>query len=61
MISLTSLFVGLDYFFRSRNVDVVLRLPQVARVLDDIFLSLWNGPYVTRLEPDKKYQPPRIN
>jgi len=51
---------GHDYFFRSRNVEVVLRLPQVARVLDDIFLSLWNGPYVTRLEPDKKYQPPRI-
>ncbi len=52
---------GHDYFFRSRNVEVVLRLPQVARVLDEIFLSLWNGPYVHKLDPDKKYQPPRIN
>ncbi|TFG79714.1 MAG: phospholipase [Chrysiogenales bacterium] len=52
---------GHDYFYRSRNVEVVLRRPEVARVLDEIFLSLWNGPYVKRLEPGKKYSPPRIN
>ena len=52
---------GYDYFFRSRNVEVVLRRPAVARVLDEIFLSLWNGPYVQRLDPDKEYTPPRIN
>lgn len=52
---------GHEYFFKSRNVEVVLRLPAVARVLDEIFLSLWNGPYARRLDPDKKYQPPRIN
>jgi phosphatidylserine/phosphatidylglycerophosphate/cardiolipin synthase-like enzyme len=52
---------GYDYFFKSRNVEVVLRLPAVARVLDDIFLSLWNGPYVQRLEQEKEYTPPRIN
>jgi phosphatidylserine/phosphatidylglycerophosphate/cardiolipin synthase-like enzyme len=52
---------GYDYFFRSRNVEVVLRRPAVARVLDELFLSLWNGPYVQRLDPDKEYQPPRIN
>ena len=52
---------GYDYFFKSRNVEVVLRLPAVARVLDELFLSLWNGPYVQRLDPDKEYAPPRIN
>jgi phosphatidylserine/phosphatidylglycerophosphate/cardiolipin synthase-like enzyme len=52
---------GHDYFFRSRNIEAVLRLPAVARILDEIFLSLWNGPYVQRLDPKKKYTPPRIN
>ena len=52
---------GYDYFFKSRNVEVVLRRPEVARVLDGIFLSLWNGPYVQRLDPDREYDPPRIN
>lgn len=52
---------GYDYFFRSRNVEVVLRRPDVARVLDSLFLSLWNGPYVQKLDPDKEYRAPRIN
>jgi phosphatidylserine/phosphatidylglycerophosphate/cardiolipin synthase-like enzyme len=52
---------GHEYFFRSRNIEVVLRLPAVARVLDEIFLSLWNGPYAQRLDPEKEYTPPKIN
>lgn len=52
---------GHDYFFRSRNVEVLLRRPEIARVLDEIFLSLWEGPYVHKLDPDKEYQAPRIN
>jgi phosphatidylserine/phosphatidylglycerophosphate/cardiolipin synthase-like enzyme len=52
---------GHDYFFRSRNVEMVLRLPAVAGTLDEIFASLWDGPYVWRLDPDREYQPPRIN
>ena len=52
---------GYEYFFKSRNVEVVLRRPAVARVLDEIFLSLWNGPYVQRLDPEKEYSPPRIS
>jgi hypothetical protein len=39
---------------------MLLRFPAVARVLDEIFLSLWNGPYVQRLDPEKEYSPPRI-
>ena len=52
---------GYDYFFSSRNIEVVLRRPAVARVLDELFLSLWNGPFVQRLDPDREYHPPRIN
>ncbi len=52
---------GYDYFFRSRNVEVILKHPDIARVLDRLFLSLWEGPYVHRLDPDREYQAPRIN
>lgn len=52
---------GYDYFFRSRNVEVILKRRGIARVLDEIFLSLWNGPYVHKLDPEKEYQAPRIN
>lgn len=51
---------GHDYFYRSRNVEVILRRIEVACVLDEIFLSLWNGPYAQRLDPNKEYVPPRI-
>ncbi len=52
---------GHDYFFRSRNVEVVVRSPDIARVLDELFLSLWNGPYVHKLDPEREYQAPRIS
>ena len=52
---------GYDYFFTSRNVEVILRRPAVARVLDEIFLSLWNGPYARKLDPEKEYPAPKIN
>jgi phosphatidylserine/phosphatidylglycerophosphate/cardiolipin synthase-like enzyme len=52
---------GYEYFYESRNVEVILRRPDVARVLDALFLSLWNGPYVQKLDPEKEYQAPKIN
>lgn len=51
---------GYEYFYESRNVEVILRRPDVARVLDALFLSLWNGPYVHKLDPEREYQAPRI-
>jgi phosphatidylserine/phosphatidylglycerophosphate/cardiolipin synthase-like enzyme len=51
---------GYDYFHRSRNVEVIVKRPEIARVLDEIFLSLWNGPYVQKLDPDREYPAPRI-
>ena len=50
-----------DYFFRSRNLEVVLFIPKVAKTLDTLFESLWNSPYVFILDPDKEYLPPRIS
>ena len=52
---------GYEYFYGSRNVEVVLKRPDITRVLDEIFISLWKGPYVQRLDPDKTYVAPRIN
>ena len=52
---------GYEYFYESRNVEVILRRLGVAKVLDTLFLSLWNGPYVQRLDPDKEYQAPKID
>jgi phosphatidylserine/phosphatidylglycerophosphate/cardiolipin synthase-like enzyme len=52
---------GYEYFFTSRNVEVVLRRPAIARILDEIFLSLWSGPYVHQLDLDKEYQAPKIH
>jgi len=52
---------GYDYFFKSRNVEVILQSPDIARILDEIFLSLWNGPYAHRLDPEQEYKAPRIN
>jgi len=49
-----------DYFFKSRNIEVVLRLPEVASALDAVFLSLWNGPYAAIVQPGQTYIPPRI-
>lgn len=52
---------GFEYFYESRNVEVILKRPEIARVLDALFLSLWKGPYVHKLDPDREYQAPQIN
>lgn len=52
---------GYEYFCESRNVEVILKRPDIARVLDSLFLSLWNGPYVHKLDPESEYRAPKIN
>ena len=49
-----------DYFTASRNVELVLRHPQVVRQLVRIFEQGWSGPYVETLDPDQQYQAPRV-
>lgn len=52
---------GRDYFFNSRNIEVVCRFPQVARPLDLLFEDLWTSPYAQPLDPTKNYPPPKTH
>ncbi len=49
-----------DYFFRSRNVSLVVRSAPFAAQLRSIFEELYGGPYAEMLDPNKEYTPPRI-
>jgi phosphatidylserine/phosphatidylglycerophosphate/cardiolipin synthase-like enzyme len=51
---------GHGYFYNSRNIEVVLSIPTIARTLDCLFNELWNSDYTYPLVPDKEYKPPRI-
>jgi phosphatidylserine/phosphatidylglycerophosphate/cardiolipin synthase-like enzyme len=46
-----------DYFEASRNVEVILRQPELAKQGGEIFSKLWNSPYVLPLDPMKAYVP----
>jgi phosphatidylserine/phosphatidylglycerophosphate/cardiolipin synthase-like enzyme len=46
-----------DYFEASRNVEVILRQPDLARQGGEIFAKLWNSPYAQALDPMKTYAP----
>ena len=50
-----------SYFFSSRNVEVVTRIPHIASTLDQLFLSLWNGEYAYFVEPQQDYLPPKTH
>ncbi len=45
-----------SYFYRVRNVGVVVTSTTLGLVLHRVFLKSWDGPYVERVEPDKKYE-----
>jgi phosphatidylserine/phosphatidylglycerophosphate/cardiolipin synthase-like enzyme len=49
-----------DYFYRSRNVGVVIAEPAFAERLTRWFDDLWRSQYASRLDPDASYEPPRI-
>ena len=48
-----------DYFYASRNLEVVLEDRELAMQLDRLFTDLWNCPYGEDVEPDGTYEPPR--
>lgn len=48
-----------DYFFRSRNVGVVIEGGAVPAQLERFFLGGWNGPYAEVVDPGKAYEAPR--
>jgi phosphatidylserine/phosphatidylglycerophosphate/cardiolipin synthase-like enzyme len=49
-----------DYFLNSRNAGFVVDGAPFADRLDDVFSRLWDGPYAERVDPDREYEPPRI-
>ena len=49
-----------DYFYSSRNLELVIRDSAVAKTLDKLFSNLWNSPYGTLVNPKVNYTPPRI-
>ena len=49
-----------DYFYRSRNVGLVIEEPGLAARIDLFFEAGWSSRYAERLDPDATYQPPRV-
>ncbi|BDU74499.1 phospholipase D-like domain-containing protein [Mesoterricola silvestris] len=50
-----------DYFQASRNVEAILRQPDLARQGGEIYEKLWTSPYVRKLEPMKAYAPRKVD
>lgn len=49
-----------DYFFASRNVGLVVEGAPLARDLTRLFDDLWASEYAWDLDPEAKYEPPKI-
>jgi len=49
-----------DYFYSSRNVGVVINNKRINKILREVFLSTWKGPYAYLLKPEVDYPPPKI-
>lgn len=48
-----------DYFFKSRNVGLIVEGGPLPARLDAFFADNWNGRYVELVDPDKTYTPPK--
>ena len=48
------------YFYRSRNVGLVIEDPTLAARIDRFFETGWTSRYTERLDPDATYEPPRV-
>jgi phosphatidylserine/phosphatidylglycerophosphate/cardiolipin synthase-like enzyme len=48
-----------DYFYRSRNVGVIVDDPAIAGELARFFATLWDSSYAVPVDPDATYTPPR--
>lgn len=49
-----------DYFYKSRNLGVIIDDPALAAQLTAFFASLWQSPYAIAVDPDATYTPPRV-
>jgi phosphatidylserine/phosphatidylglycerophosphate/cardiolipin synthase-like enzyme len=50
----------MSYFVSSRNVGVILQSPEVTRILERDFRTIWESPYAETVRADGEYTPPRI-
>jgi phosphatidylserine/phosphatidylglycerophosphate/cardiolipin synthase-like enzyme len=41
------------YFYNSRNVELILRMPDLTQSADQVFQKLWNSRYVEKIEINK--------
>ncbi len=48
-----------DYFYSSRNLDVLIHDRDLALQLDRLFTDLWNSPYEEMVTPEGEYEAPR--
>jgi len=52
---------GYDYFYSSRNIEVVLKIKPLIEILARMFENLWNSPYAFTLNPAVEYAVPKIS
>jgi phosphatidylserine/phosphatidylglycerophosphate/cardiolipin synthase-like enzyme len=50
-----------DYFYRSRNVGLVVESSRVASTLGGIFEKDWTSRYAYAIDPAEEYVPPRVD
>lgn len=50
-----------DYFFKSRNVGLIVEGGPVPHQLDAFFEGNWNSPYAAPFDRSRDYTPPRIS
>jgi phosphatidylserine/phosphatidylglycerophosphate/cardiolipin synthase-like enzyme len=48
------------YFYKSRNLGLLIDGPSLAGQLARFFATLWQSPYAVPVDPDARYTPPRI-
>jgi phosphatidylserine/phosphatidylglycerophosphate/cardiolipin synthase-like enzyme len=49
-----------NYFYKSRNLGLLVDDPAIAAQLARFFATLWTSPYAIPVDPDATYTPPRI-
>jgi len=50
-----------SYFYTTRNIAMIIHGFAVNKLLQDIFNRDWNGPYVSPVDINKNYQPPKTH
>ena len=52
---------GYDYFYSSRNLELVIKDRKTAATLDKLFSDLWSSSYGVKVNPEADYTAPRIH